>query len=150
MIRLWLALAFLCAACAAAQPRPAPSPPRELTPVERAQQREEQIVVARIQRLLKDHILLNHCWRSPRDDSENSPRTPAVVVRFSLDESGSLAGEPRIMSAGPRGDPRTRLAIERALQAVHKCSPYPMSTDLIARDYYDLWREIEFMFSSYE
>jgi hypothetical protein len=147
MIRTWPALAFLCAACTAVQ-HPPPASPRALTAVERAALREQSLIESRIGALLRDHFRQNRCWVGEDNDAGNSPETSSVVVRFRLDANGTLIGEPRITSAGPRNDPRTQLAIERALQAVRACSPYPLASDPTARERYDLWREIEINFDT--
>ncbi len=99
---------------------------------------------ARLRALLRRHLM--QCWRSPIDLPE--PSRLAVTVRFSLNEDGTLSREPRVVA--PRRSwfqPHVRTAVDRAVDAVRQCSPYPMATDPFLADRYEMWREVELSFA---
>jgi hypothetical protein len=59
------------------------------------------------------------CWRRALDTS----RVP-VSLEIMLDGRGMAAGPPRLVHTGPGDREATRIAVERALQAVAACLPY--------------------------
>jgi len=93
--------------------------------------------------LLSQH--LRHCWRMPSDLP--NPQRLRVTVTFELNEDGALRGEPRVVSPTRyRSDTPMRTAVERALDAVRTCSPYPFAADPIASQHYERWREVQVAF----
>lgn len=77
---------------------------------------------------------IQRCWNVPAGaaDAENLK----VSVRFSLDPSGGLDGNPEIVSGGGAGGIE-RAAAESARRAVIRCAPYNLPSDK-----YDAWADV--------
>lgn len=111
--------------------QPAPAAPSE----QRLQDQASALIVR----------TMNTCWRMPTDlpDSQRL----IVTVRFNLRPDGTLESPPQVVS--PRNyqfDPNMLEAANRALLAVRRCAPYPMATDQVLKDHYELWHQLEFTF----
>jgi hypothetical protein len=87
---------------------------------------------------------LAKCWNVPVGAPD--PAALVVPIRFHLNQDGTLAGAPELLSQGRMGDPYFRAAADSAMRAVHICGPY---TDLPA-DKYEDWREITINFDPRE
>lgn len=99
----------------------------------------DTVLSAREQDLLKGAIKsrLAECWRLP--GSGGGTTIPIVKLRWQLDRSGNLLGEPRI-EAAPQDEPG-RIATETAIRAVKGCQPFTLPPDK-----YDAWKDIEWSF----
>ncbi len=75
------------------------------------------------------------CWSIPVDDHS------IVRVQFSLNEDGSLAGPPKILSPAP---PTPDKVAEAAVRAISLCAPFSRLTSYTA--HYDLWRDVVLTF----
>lgn len=85
---------------------------------------------------------LYQCWNPPRGVREAG--SLQVTIGIKLSQDGRLAEPPRVVQAG--FDQLSQLAAESAIRAVQICAPY----DLLPRDKYHVWREIEFVFDPRE
>ncbi|MHA1189153.1 MAG: cell envelope biogenesis protein TolA, partial [Alphaproteobacteria bacterium] len=85
---------------------------------------------------------LYQCWNPPRGVREAG--SLRVTIGISLQPDGRLAAAPQVISSG--FDPLSKLAAESAIRAVQICAPY----DILPRDKYQSWREIEFVFDPRE
>src|SRR5829696_7520238 len=90
---------------------------------------------------------MRRCWRMPTNATPSQPLV--VTVQFALNEDGTLRGRPRVAEPSSYAfDRPTRRAVESAIRAVRRCSPYPFPADPIAAEHYERWREMEFTFRS--
>lgn len=104
-----------------------------------------QTVEERIGQIARQHLA--RCWRIPID-LPNSQRV-AVTVRFNLHEDGSLSGRPQVVSPTNYGFDRPMgIAVERALEAVERCSPFPFAADPMLAQRYENWRTMELRFGT--
>ena len=80
------------------------------------------------------------CW----DDVVDLPNPERlnVVVKVELNRDGSIKDGPDLVDPArpPIGDRPMSVAIERALRAVRKCSPYRLPEG--SEDYYNDWDEV--------
>ena len=75
------------------------------------------------------------------------PERLVVQLEFELDRTGTLRGQPRVVS--PRNytfDPAMRTAVESALRAVRSCDFTFFATDPVLGDRYDAWDDLDFTF----
>ncbi len=100
----------------------------------------DTVLSAREQDLLKGMIKsqLVECWRLPGAGG-GGQTTPAVTLRWRLQEDGSLDGEPQVEEAP--NDTAGQFAAEAALRAVKNCQPFRLPPDM-----YDGWRDIRWVF----
>jgi hypothetical protein len=82
---------------------------------------------------------IGYCWEGAGD------LPPAhridVLLRFSLDRDGGIAGAINILSpeAGNGLEaPTSRPAVQKAVAAVTKCAPYNLP-----KEHYDIWDDVE-------
>jgi len=90
---------------------------------------------------------IEQCWIVPSGarDAENL----VVRIRIKLDENGTILGVPEILDKSRMsGNAHTffKIAAEGARRAVLKCQPY----DMLPREKYERWREIELKFNPKE
>jgi len=88
---------------------------------------------------------MQRCWRMPADLPD--PERLVVQLEFELDRTGTLRGQPRVVS--PRNytfDPAMRTAVESALRAVRSCDFTFFATDPVLGDRYDAWDDLDFTF----
>jgi hypothetical protein len=97
----------------------------------------------RIRTILRQR--LRTCWRMPID--ARHPSRLVVTVTATLNPDGTLTQEPRTSPSDAQGDPEMQAAILAAKTAVVNCAPFPFAEDLELRDHYDMWRELEIVFS---
>ena len=83
---------------------------------------------------------LASCWRLPAV-WDNNPAQFTVVIRFELNQNGSVRGIPLVLEA-PSG-PYAQVARETALRAIFDCAPYVQ----LPPEKYDEWREITVTFN---
>lgn len=84
---------------------------------------------------------VQECW-NVRDFAGSADADKLrATIRFSLNQDGSLAGNPSIASSS--GGPLSRLFADRAVQAVQKCSPY----NFLPRNKYTNWRNMTLNFN---
>ncbi|MHA1560281.1 MAG: hypothetical protein ACTSWI_06375 [Alphaproteobacteria bacterium] len=83
---------------------------------------------------------LASCWRLPAV-WDNNPAQFTVVIRFELNQNGSVRGIPLVLQA-PNG-PYAQVARETALRAIFDCAPYVQ----LPPEKYDEWREITVTFN---
>jgi outer membrane biosynthesis protein TonB len=83
--------------------------------------------------------VFERCWRSPADMP--NPERLIVTVRVTLNKDGTLAADPRAISAVLPGDAPMRVAADNALRAVRTCGPYKLPADS-----YTEWREMDLRF----
>lgn len=96
----------------------------------------------RLRRITREHI--RRCWRMPTEPGSDRL---VVTVQFELNEDGTLRGRPRVIEPQVfRFDRPMRRAVDQALSAVRRCSPYPFPADPVAAEHYERWREMEFTF----
>lgn len=100
------------------------------------------VAEAKVRALLREGM--RRCWRD-NSDSPNPDRL-VVRVRFRLDPSGALIGQPQLLTPIPPGDRELLVAGERALTAVRACAPY---NDL-PPDLYRIWEEVTIRFGGAE
>lgn len=84
---------------------------------------------------------MERCWRTSIDAA--NPERLQVRVRFKLDRSGALVGEPESLTRIAFGDRQHLVAKERALSAVRACAPYE---DLPA-DQFAIWEDVTLNFT---
>jgi hypothetical protein len=103
-------------------------------PFQGQEARINQVTIAHLQR----------CWRSTADLGPHI----SVTLAFTLNEDGSLAGQPRVLH--PRGWlTRDQLeGVRRAIEAVRRCDPLPLADDAELAGRYDLWREYQVTFAT--
>jgi hypothetical protein len=112
------------------------------SPTQRADMRAPT-VEERAQQIMGRHM--RSCWQTPADLPD--PDRLIVTLQFSLNEDGTLRGQPRVVQ--PRSymfDRPMRTAVERAIRAVRQCSPYPFTADPMLANRYDVWDEFELAF----
>jgi type IV secretory pathway VirB10-like protein len=82
---------------------------------------------------------LKSCWQLPPGVSPNQKLK--VIVRMSLKQNGSLAGDPQLIEAGisPIGPP----LVQAAINAIKQCAPYTMLPDAKYKE----WRILDINFS---
>ena len=99
----------------------------------------DTVLSAREQDLLKGMIKsqLQPCWRLP--GAGGGVEIPAVKLKWSLNQDGSLNGEPSVVSAP--GDTLGSAASEAALRAVRGCQPFKLPAESYAG-----WKDIEWTF----
>lgn len=84
---------------------------------------------------------VQECW-NVRDFAGSADADKLrATVRFSLNQDGSLAGNPSITSSS--GGPLSRLFADRAVQAIQKCAPYTF----LPRNKYTNWRNMSLNFN---
>jgi colicin import membrane protein len=99
----------------------------------------DTVLSAREQDLLKGMLKsqLNGCWRPP--GTGGGEEVPVVELHWEMNPDGSLAGEPRVMSAPPTT--AGQVYTEAALRAVKMCSPFRLPPDK-----YNAWRSVDWTF----
>lgn len=90
---------------------------------------------------IEDYLasVFERCWRSTQDMP--NPERLVVTVRVTLNRDGTLAADPRAISAVLPGDAQMRVAADNALRAVRTCGPYKLPADS-----YTDWRELDLRF----
>lgn len=93
---------------------------------------------ARVESLLTQQLFI--CW----DDVDDLPNPERLNVTFkmTLNRDGTIKSGPTLIEPrrAPIGDRAMGVAIERALRAARKCSPYRLPDG--AAQYYDEWDEV--------
>lgn len=84
-------------------------------------------------------VRLRDLWLPPADIITN-PEELVVVVRFSLNPDGTIAGPPKVMTVGTTE--RYVKARDAAVRAIFRAQPFTM---LLPANY-DWWKEIEITF----
>lgn len=108
------------------------------TEIERAGAGKGQGNTASLQAAMQRHI--RGYWRSVDDLPE--PERLVVTIIMELNRDGTIKGSPKFVKPvrPPIGDRYMRVAMERAMRAVHRAEPYQLPADD-----YDKWKEIEVM-----
>lgn len=90
---------------------------------------------------IEDYLasVFERCWRSTQDMP--NPERLVVTVRVTLNRDGTLAADPRAISAVLPGDAQMRVAADNALRAVRTCGPYKLPADSFSE-----WRELDLRF----
>lgn len=92
----------------------------------------------RAQALVRQHI--DGCWREQR----GSPTIVHALV--TLNEDGSLLGQPNFVRIQFGSRREKELAVRRALEAILQCAPFPLAADPALGEHYEMWRQIELVF----
>lgn len=77
---------------------------------------------------------IKSCYAAPPGAAIEGVIRPVLDIRLNVD--GSLSGEPKILSAGPK--PVDRSVAEAALRAVRRCAPYRLPAQFAP--YYNDWK----------
>jgi hypothetical protein len=95
----------------------------------------DKVNQARAEDMLKSQLnaALRECWNKPAAGGGVS--APAVKLKWSLNNDGSLRGEPKIIQTD-RNSPLADQAERSAIRAVQSCSPFKLNPEL-----YSLWQE---------
>jgi len=80
---------------------------------------------------------IKSCYAAPPGAAVEGVVRPVLDIRLNID--GSLSGEPRILSAGPK--PVDRSVAEAALRAVRRCAPYRLPAQFAP--YYNDWKNLK-------
>lgn len=96
------------------------------------------VAEAKIRALLVEKM--KSCWRTSVDARD--PERLRVKVRFKLDKSGALLGQPQLLTPVSPADRELLVAAERAKSAVRACAPY----DDLPSDLYAIWDEVTLNF----
>jgi hypothetical protein len=90
---------------------------------------------------IEDYLasVFERCWRSTQDMP--NPERLIVTVRVTLNRDGTLASDPRTISAVLPGDAQMNVAAQNALRAVRTCGPYKLPAESFAE-----WRELDLRF----
>ena len=99
-------------------------------------QGNDDAIAATLVDLLRQNLA--KCWRIPPGAREADV---TVKVRFRLDQSGNLMGDPEVL--GGSNDPMFETTAQSVLSAVAQCQSY----DYLPADHYDLWRENTMLFN---
>jgi len=96
------------------------------------------VAEAKVRALLVDKM--KRCWRTSLDARD--PERLRVRVRFRLDRSGVLQGQPELLTPVSPADRELLVAAERAKSAVRACAPYSE----LPSDLYAIWDEVTLNF----
>lgn len=80
---------------------------------------------------------IKSCYAAPPGAAIEGVIRPVLDIRLNAD--GSLSGDPRILSAGPK--PVDRSVAEAALRAVRRCAPYRLPAQFAP--YYNDWKTLK-------
>jgi colicin import membrane protein len=80
---------------------------------------------------------IRSCYLAPPGAAVEGVVRPVLDIRLNVD--GSLSGEPKIVSAGPK--PVDRSVAEAALRAVRRCAPYRLPAQFAP--YYNDWKNLK-------
>ena len=80
---------------------------------------------------------IRSCYAAPPGATVDGVIKPVLDIRLNAD--GSLSGEPKILSAGPK--PVDRSVAEAALRAVRRCAPYRLPAQFAP--YYNDWKTLK-------
>ena len=80
---------------------------------------------------------IQRCWNPPVGTSD--ARDLIVRVRLTLNQDGSLAGQPMVTDRG--GGSTYQIAAEAAMRAIRRCAPYTLPAAK-----YEAWRDVEVTF----
>lgn len=92
--------------------------------------READLLISQI----RSQILTRQCWNLPAGGG--GAELPVVTLSWRLNPDGSLDGEPQVVNR--RSDAAYQVAMETAIRAVKKCSPFQLPPDK-----YTSWKLIE-------
>lgn len=76
-------------------------------------------------------------WTPPRD-------AETVVLRIKLNEDGTLAGPPIVLTSAEGKSPQFAVARDAAVRAIYKSAPFNM----LPKDKYEAWKDIEIRMDS--
>ncbi len=96
----------------------------------------------------KAHVRRLQCFRS-YDDLANAD-TLVVILEWDMDRNGAMRGQPRRIEPRviPPGNPEMRVAVDRAINAVRQCDPFPFADDPRIGQRYEVWRTIRMRFTA--
>lgn len=80
---------------------------------------------------------IKSCYAAPPGAAVDGVIRPVLDIRLNAD--GSLSGDPKILSAGPK--PVDRSVAEAALRAVRRCAPYRLPAQFAP--YYNDWKTLK-------
>ncbi len=88
---------------------------------------------------------LGGCWNKP--SGQRGAKTLLVELEINLDTSSNLAGAPRVLKKPPASAGRPgRLAVDRAIRAVQKCTPFNANGLILRPNSYSNWRTMRITF----
>jgi colicin import membrane protein len=85
---------------------------------------------------------LYNCWNPPAGVAD--AQGLIVMVKFQLQQDGSLSGEPQVTNRG--SSPLFQIAAESALRAVRRCVPF----NFLPVSKYEVWKDLDVKFDPSE